>query len=109
MRKKIWIPLLFLPAEEWLSGQNALPLLMSLKSGTRIRTFKPVVYKPSESDRSNGSRSSSSSRAEHHHHQQQLQHQLSQQQQHSSAAAATRDSFNGGGGYVLVGENIKQK
>ncbi len=34
--------------EEWISGQNAFPLLMSLKSGTRIRTFKPVVYKPSE-------------------------------------------------------------
>ncbi len=46
-------------AEEWLSGQNALPLLMSLKSGTRIRTFKPVVYKPG--DNGNGNNSSSNS------------------------------------------------
>jgi len=35
---------LFFIAEEWLSGQNALPLLMSLKSGTQISTYKPVVY-----------------------------------------------------------------
>lgn len=25
-----------------------MPVLMSMKSGTRIRTYKPVVYKPSE-------------------------------------------------------------
>ena len=45
-------------AEDWISGQNAYPQLMSLRSGTRVRTFKPVVYKPAEnalvvSDRNN--------------------------------------------------------
>ena len=35
-------------AEEWISGKNANPQMMSLKTGTRIRTYKPVVYKPSE-------------------------------------------------------------
>lgn len=35
-----------LTAEEWSSGKNANPTLMSLKSGTKIRTYKPVVYKP---------------------------------------------------------------
>ena len=35
-------------AEEWLAGKNATPILMSMRSGTKIRTFKPVVYKPSE-------------------------------------------------------------
>ena len=35
-------------AEEWISGRNASPILMSLKAGSRIRTYKPVVYKPSE-------------------------------------------------------------
>ena len=39
--------LLFL-AEEWIAGRNASPILMSLKAGSRIRTYKPVVYKPSE-------------------------------------------------------------
>ena len=34
--------------DEWISGQNAPPHLMSLKTGTRVRTFKPVVYKPTE-------------------------------------------------------------
>jgi hypothetical protein len=29
-------------AEEWVSGKNANPQLMSLKTGTRIRTYKPV-------------------------------------------------------------------
>lgn len=37
-----------LTAEEWIAGKNASPVLMSLKAGTRIRTYKPVVYKPSE-------------------------------------------------------------
>ena len=37
-----------LSAEEWISGRNASPILMSLKAGSRIRTYKPVVYKPSE-------------------------------------------------------------
>ena len=35
-------------AEEWLAGKNATPMMMSMRAGTRIRTFKPVVYKPSE-------------------------------------------------------------
>ncbi|TRY68766.1 hypothetical protein TCAL_11657 [Tigriopus californicus] len=47
-----------LTADEWATGKNAYPLLMSLRSGTRVRTYKPVVYKPSEnaivvSDRNN--------------------------------------------------------
>ena len=31
-----------------MAGKNATPILMSMRSGTKIRTFKPVVYKPSE-------------------------------------------------------------
>jgi len=41
-------PVPSLTAEEWISGRNASPILMSLKAGSRIRTYKPVVYKPSE-------------------------------------------------------------
>ncbi|CAB4054363.1 CORO2 [Lepeophtheirus salmonis] len=37
-----------LSAEEWLSGKNGHPILMSMKSGTKVRTYKPVVYKPNE-------------------------------------------------------------
>jgi coronin-2 len=37
-----------LTAEEWLAGKNATPIQMSMRAGTRIRTYKPVVYKPSE-------------------------------------------------------------
>jgi len=47
-----------LTAEEWLAGKNASPVLLSMKTGSQTRTYKPVVYKPSEqaivvSDRSN--------------------------------------------------------
>ena len=41
-------PVPSLTAEEWISGRNASPVMMSLKAGSRIRTYKPVVYKPSE-------------------------------------------------------------
>ena len=40
--------MMMISAEEWISGKNANPQMMSLKTGTRIRTYKPVVYKPSE-------------------------------------------------------------
>ena len=36
------------PAEEWLAGKNASPVLLSMKTGSQTRTYKPVVYKPSE-------------------------------------------------------------
>jgi len=47
-----------LTAEEWISGVSASPVLLSMKTGSQTRTYKPVVYKPSEqaivvSDRSN--------------------------------------------------------
>lgn len=29
-----------------MSGQNATPQLMSLRTNTHVRTFRPVVYKP---------------------------------------------------------------
>jgi len=35
-----------LTAEEWISGKNAYPNLMSLRTNARVRTYKPVVYKP---------------------------------------------------------------
>lgn len=41
-------PVPSLTAEEWISGRNASPTMMSLKAGSRIRTYKPVVYKPAE-------------------------------------------------------------
>ena len=49
---------LVLIAEEWLSGQDASPILISMKTGSKTRTYKPVMYKPSEqaivvSDRNN--------------------------------------------------------
>jgi len=37
-----------LTAEEWLAGNNANPTTMSLKTRTKVRTYKPVVYKPEE-------------------------------------------------------------
>ena len=40
--------LVLVSADEWVSGKNALPLLMSLRTSTRVRTFKPVVFKPAE-------------------------------------------------------------
>merc|ERR550519_2306553 len=47
-----------LTAEDWFSGKNATPILLSMKTGSQTRTYKPVVYKPSEqaivdSERSN--------------------------------------------------------
>ena len=46
---------IFFKGDEWVSGKNAYPLLMSLRSGTRVRTYKPVVYKPADplSDKNN--------------------------------------------------------
>ena len=46
------------PAEEWLSGRDAPPVLLSMKTCSGTLTHKPVVYKPSEqavvpSERSN--------------------------------------------------------
>ena len=38
----------YVSAEEWLAGKNATPIQMSMRSGTKIRTYKPVVHKPSE-------------------------------------------------------------
>lgn len=35
-----------LTANEWLSGKNRNPILISLKSGAGARTHKPVLYKP---------------------------------------------------------------
>jgi len=51
-------PIASLTTEEWLAGKNARPALLSMKTGSQTRTYKPVVYKPSEqalveSDRSN--------------------------------------------------------
>ena len=45
-----------LSAGEWISGKNAYPNLMSLRTNARVRTYKPVVYKPvaAESGSSNG-------------------------------------------------------
>ena len=37
-----------IPAEEWLAGKNASPVLISMKTGSKTRTYKPVMYKPSE-------------------------------------------------------------
>ena len=36
----------FFSADEWISGKNAYPNLMSLRTNARVRTYKPVVYKP---------------------------------------------------------------
>ncbi|CAG0923901.1 unnamed protein product, partial [Notodromas monacha] len=41
-------PTATLTANEWIEGKNASPLLISLKSGWKMPTNKPVVYKPSE-------------------------------------------------------------
>jgi len=51
-------PIPALTAEDWFSGKNASPILLSMKTGSQTRTYKPVVYKPSEqaivdSERSN--------------------------------------------------------
>jgi len=51
-------PIAAITAEEWLSGQDASPILISMKTGSKTRTYKPVMYKPSEqaivvSDRNN--------------------------------------------------------
>merc|ERR1719153_1119155 len=37
-----------LTADEWLAGKNASPVLISMKTGSKTRTYKPVMYKPSE-------------------------------------------------------------
>merc|ERR1719270_363388 len=41
-------PMPSLSAEEWISGHNANPILMSLKIGSKTRTHKPVVSNPQE-------------------------------------------------------------
>jgi len=41
-------PLPALTAGEWLLGKNCAPVLLSMKTGSKTRTFKPVVFKPSE-------------------------------------------------------------
>lgn len=35
-----------LSAQEWIKGLNAMPLLMSMRTGVSISTYKPIVYKP---------------------------------------------------------------
>ena len=34
--------------EEWISGKNANPIQISMKTGANIKTYKPVMYKLSE-------------------------------------------------------------
>lgn len=41
-------PIPALTASEWLSGKNGEPMVLSMKTASKTRTFKPVVYKPSE-------------------------------------------------------------
>jgi len=37
-----------LTAKEWIQGKNAMPVLMSMKTGVTVRTHKPKVYKPGD-------------------------------------------------------------
>jgi len=41
-------PIAALSASEWTSGKNASPVLLSMKTASRTKTFKPVVYKTAE-------------------------------------------------------------
>jgi len=41
-------PIPALSASEWTSGKNSSPVLLSMKTASRTKTFKPVVYKPAE-------------------------------------------------------------
>eukprot|EP00088_Acartia_fossae_P016442 TRINITY_DN1919_c0_g1_i2.p1 TRINITY_DN1919_c0_g1~~TRINITY_DN1919_c0_g1_i2.p1 ORF type:complete len:628 (+),score=126.99 TRINITY_DN1919_c0_g1_i2:93-1976(+) len=41
-------PIPALSASEWTTGKNASPVLLSMKTASRTKTFKPVVYKPAE-------------------------------------------------------------
>ena len=34
--------------EEWISGTDAAPVQISMRTGANIKTYKPVMYKPSE-------------------------------------------------------------
>ena len=34
--------------EEWISGTDAAPVQISMRTGANIKTFKPVMFKPSE-------------------------------------------------------------
>ena len=36
------------PVDEWLSGKDANPVKISMKTGANIKTYKPVMYKTSE-------------------------------------------------------------
>ena len=36
----------FFPAEDWFSGKNASPILLSMKTGSQTRTYKPVCQTP---------------------------------------------------------------
>lgn len=41
-------PVPAITAQEWISGKNSMPTLMSMKTGVTIRTHKPKVYKPGD-------------------------------------------------------------
>jgi len=41
-------PIAALSASDWTSGKNACPVLLSMKTASRTKTFKPVVYKTAE-------------------------------------------------------------
>ncbi|XP_034247287.1 coronin-2B-like isoform X2 [Thrips palmi] len=41
-------PVPAMTAQEWLTGKNSMPVLMSMKTGVTIRTHKPKVYKPGD-------------------------------------------------------------
>ena len=34
--------------EDWISGRDAAPVQISMRTGANIKTYKPVMYKPSE-------------------------------------------------------------
>jgi len=41
-------PIPALSAEEWLSGKTLDPVLISMRTGSQLRTYKPMVYKPAD-------------------------------------------------------------
>merc|ERR1719412_3594620 len=41
-------PIPALSEEEWISGTDAAPVQISMRTGANIKTYKPVMYKPSE-------------------------------------------------------------
>ena len=38
----------YFPESEWISGKDAEPVQISMRTGANIKTYKPVIYKPSE-------------------------------------------------------------